>query len=192
MRASKITRKTKETDIILELNLDGSGIRTIDSGIGFLDHMLELLSAHGNFDLNVKCSGDTKVDDHHTVEDIGICLGKALAQALGDKKGIQRYASFTIPMDEALSTVNLDLSGRPYLVYNADIKGKTGTFDVELTEEFFRAVSTYGGITMHMSVLDGSNNHHIVESLFKAFARALSLASRVVSDQIPSSKGILE
>lgn len=192
MRTSRIIRKTKETAIELELNLDGSGKRDINIGVGFLEHMLELLAAHGNFDLSVKCSGDLKVDDHHTVEDIGICLGKAISEALGDKRGIERYASKTIPMDEALSTVTLDLSGRPYLVYNAPIKGKTGNFDVELAEEFFRAVSTYGGITMHMNTLSGSNNHHIVESLFKAFARALSEASRIVSDKVPSSKGVLE
>lgn len=192
MREAKITRKTKETNIELKLNLDGSGIRNIDIGIGFLEHMLQLFAAHGNFDLNLKCVGDINVDFHHTVEDIGICLGKAINEALGDKKGIARYAAVSIPMDESLSEVVLDLSGRPYLVYNVDISGKTGEFDVELTEEFFRAVSTYGGITLHMNNLYGSNNHHIIESLFKAFSRALSSAVKVVSNTIPSSKGMLE
>lgn len=192
MRIANIKRKTKETDIELTLNLDGNGERDINIGVGFLEHMLELFASHGNFDLMIKCKGDINVDDHHTVEDIGICLGKAIAQALGDKKGILRYSSITIPMDEALSTVTIDLSGRPFLVYNADISGKTGTFDVELVEEFFRAVSTFGGITLHMNKLYGNNNHHIIESLFKAFARALRKASSIVSDKIPSSKGVLE
>ncbi len=192
MRTAKIVRKTKETDIELELNLDGSGKREINVGIGFLEHMLELFSAHGNFDLNLKCKGDINVDYHHTVEDIGICLGKAITEALGNKKGIRRYSSISIPMDESLSTVSLDLSGRPFLVYNAPVSGKTGEFDTELMEEFFRAVSTYGGITLHMNNHYGNNNHHILESLFKAFARALSSAVEIVSDTIPSSKGVLE
>lgn len=192
MRKSKITRATKETEIVLELNIDGNGIRDIDTGIGFLDHMLELFSSHGDFDLTVKAKGDIKVDFHHTVEDIGICLGKAFQEALGDKRGIARYASISIPMDEALSNVTVDISGRPYLVYQVDISGKTGDFDVELTEEFFRAVATYGGITMHMNNLTGNNNHHIIESLFKAFARAMSMACKIISDSIPSSKGVLE
>lgn len=192
MRIAKITRKTKETDIELELNLDGNGKRNIKIGVGFMEHMLELFAVHGNFDFDLKCVGDTMVDDHHTVEDIGICLGKAISEALSDKKGIKRYSSVTIPMDEALSTVTIDLSGRPYLVYNVRVSGKSGNFDVELIEEFFRAVSTYGGITMHMNTLYGNNNHHVVESLFKAFSRALSEASRIVSDKIPSSKGVLE
>lgn len=192
MRTAKIVRKTKETDIELELNLDGSGKREINVGIGFLEHMLELFSAHGNFDFNLKCKGDINVDYHHTVEDIGICLGKAITEALGNKKGIRRYSSISIPMDESLSTVSLDLSGRPFLVYNAPVSGKTGEFDTELMEEFFRAVSTYGGITLHMNNHYGNNNHHILESLFKAFARALSSAVEIVSDTIPSSKGVLE
>jgi len=192
MRTSEIVRKTKETDISLELNLDGSGMREISVGIGFLEHMLELFAVHGNFDLTLKCNGDINVDFHHTVEDIGICLGKAITEALADKKGIKRYSSVSIPMDEALSDVTLDLSGRPYLVYNVDVKGKTGDFDVELVEEFFRAVSTCGGITLHINEKYGNNNHHIIESVFKAFARALSEASRIVSDKIPSSKGMLE
>lgn len=192
MRKSKITRATKETEILLELNIDGSGERDIDTGVGFLDHMLELFSAHGNFDLIVKAKGDIKVDFHHSVEDIGICLGKAFVEALGDKRGIARYSNISIPMDEALSNVTVDISGRPYLVYNVDISGKTGDFDVELTEEFFRAVSTYGGITMHINNITGSNNHHIIESIFKAFARAMDQATKIVSDKIPSSKGVLE
>jgi imidazoleglycerol-phosphate dehydratase len=192
MRTAEIKRKTNETDINMTFNLDGSGVRDIDAGIGFIEHMLELFASHGNFDLKLKCVGDVKVDFHHTVEDIGICLGKAIAESLSDKKGIKRYASVTIPMDEALSTVTLDLSGRPYLVYNVKVSGKTGDFDVELIEEFFRAVSTYGGITLHINNLYGSNNHHVIESIFKAFARALAKAVRIVSDKIPSSKGILE
>lgn len=192
MRESKIVRETKETSIYLKLELDGDGNKTIDTGVGFLDHMLELFAVHGNFDLTLNCKGDINVDDHHTVEDIGICLGKAIKDCLGDKKGIQRYAEMTIPMDESLSTVNIDISGRPYLVFNAKLEGKTGNFDCELVEEFFRAISTYGGITLHINNAYGSNKHHIIESIFKAFARALSDASKIVSNKLPSSKGVLE
>ena len=192
MRSGEITRKTNETDIKLKLIVDGTGVRNIQTGVGFMDHMLELFAAHGNFDLSIACKGDTEVDFHHTVEDIGICLGKAIVEALGDKRGIRRYASVTIPMDEALSTVTIDLSGRPFLVYNVEVCGKTGDFDVELIEEFMRAVSNCGGITLHINNLYGNNNHHIIESVFKAFARALKSASEIISDSVPSSKGMLE
>ena len=171
----------------------GGGIVEADSGIGFFDHMLELLGYHSGFGLAVGCEGDTRVDGHHSVEDIGIALGKALAKAVGDKRGIARYASVTIPMDESLATVSVDFSGRPYLVFNADFSAaKVGEFDLELVEEFFRAVATYGGITLHVNLHYGSNNHHKAEAIFKAFARALSAAVKIVSDEIPSSKGILE
>lgn len=192
MRQSKIERNTKETQIALSLNLDGTRQNCIDTGVGFLDHMLELVACHSDFDLSVKCVGDLKVDAHHSVEDIGIVFGKALLECLGDKKGIQRYATFTVPMDESLATVSIDVSGRPYLVFNADFQGKIGCFDSELIEEFFRAVSTYAGLTLHINLHYGNNNHHKAEAIFKAFAHALKQATRVVSDYIPSSKGILE
>ncbi len=191
-RRAEIVRDTKETRIRLTVDL-GGGIVEADSGIGFFDHMLELLGYHSGFGLAVGCEGDTRVDGHHSVEDIGIALGKALAKAVGDKRGIARYASVTIPMDESLATVSVDFSGRPYLVFNADFSAaKVGEFDLELVEEFFRAVATYGGITLHVNLHYGSNNHHKAEAIFKAFARALSAAVKIVSDEIPSSKGILE
>lgn len=192
MRAKKIERKTNETDICLNLNLDGSGIRNIDTGVGFLDHMLELFASHGNFDLDIRCKGDLNVDAHHTVEDIGICLGKAINDALGEKIGVKRYASFTLPMDECLANVTIDVSGRPYLVFNGDFIGKVGNYDMELTEEFFRAVSNYGGLTIHVNLIYGSNNHHKVECVFKAFARALASACEIVSNKLPSTKGVIE
>lgn len=191
-RKGELSRKTKETDIILSLNLDGTGKVDTATGVGFLDHMLELFAAHGRFDLTVKCTGDTDVDYHHSVEDIGIVLGKLINKLLGDKRGINRYAERTIPMDDALVRVVIDLSGRPYLSYNASLSDRVGGFDTELVEEFFRAVSTYGLITLHIDQLAGRNTHHIIEAAFKAFARALSDACRVVSDYIPSSKGMLE
>lgn len=191
-RQAQIKRTTKETDISLSINLDGSGEYDVDSGIGFFDHMLQLFACHSGFDFSVKCNGDIKVDGHHSIEDIGIVLGKAIAKALGDKVGIKRYAGVTIPMDESLATVNLDISGRPYLVFNADLQGKVGDFDLELVEEFFRAVATYGGITLHINLHYGSNSHHKAECIFKAFARALKEAVTIVSDKLPSSKGMLE
>lgn len=192
MRKESISRKTKETDIQLKLNIDGTGKNQINTGVGFFDHMLELFSHHSKFDLEVACNGDVKVDGHHSIEDIGIVLGKAFDAAIGDKKGIARYASVFVPMDESLALVSLDISGRPYLVYDVDIDGKTGSFDNELAEEFFQAFAFNAKITLHIKLLYGQNNHHKLESIFKALARALNQAVQIVSDEIPSSKGILE
>lgn len=194
MRTASVDRKTKETEIVLELNLDGKGNYSISTGIGFFDHMLELFSKHSLIDLKLKVNGDLEVDCHHSVEDAGIVLGQALKEAIGDKKSIKRYGSFTVPMDEALATVDMDLSGRPYLVFNADFsKSKAGDMDVETVEEFMMAVCTNAGITMHVNVAYGSNNHHIIEGIYKAFARALRIAvsydDRV--EGVPSTKGIL-
>ncbi len=193
MRKASIERNTNETKIKLSINLDGKGTYNVNTGLGFFDHMMTLFACHSGFDFCVDCQGDIRVDGHHSVEDIGIVLGKAVAEALGDKVGIKRYASVTIPMDESLANVTMDISGRPFLVYNADgMTGKVGDFDIELVEEFFRAVSNYGGITLHINLLYGSNNHHKIEAIFKAFARALKEASMIVSDKLPSSKGVLE
>lgn len=194
MRKSTIQRKTSETDINLEINLDGSGVYDIETGIGFFNHMLELFSKHSLIDLKLRVSGDLDVDCHHSVEDAGISLGLALKEALGDKRSINRYGSFTIPMDEALVKVDLDLSGRPYLVFNAEFsKSTAGDLDVETIEEFMMAVCTNAGITLHINAMYGSNNHHLIEAIFKAFARALRIAvskdDRI--DGIPSTKGIL-
>jgi imidazoleglycerol-phosphate dehydratase len=194
MRTAKVDRKTKETEISLELNLDGKGVYSVSTGIGFFDHMLELFSKHSLIDLKIEMKGDLEVDCHHSVEDTGIVLGQAIKEALGDKKSITRYGSFTIPMDEALAKVDLDLSGRPYLVFNAEFsKSKAGDMDVETVEEFMMAVCTNAGITMHVNVNYGSNNHHIIEAVYKAFARALRIA--VANDDrvegVPSTKGIL-
>ncbi|MFA6709009.1 MAG: imidazoleglycerol-phosphate dehydratase HisB [Fusobacterium sp.] len=192
MRKSRIERKTLETDIVVDVNLDGSGKSTIDTGIGFLDHMLTLMAFHGSFDMEVKCTGDLYVDDHHTVEDIGIALGEAFNKALGDKRGIRRYASIYIPMDESLSHVVLDISNRPYLVFNTDFKNeKIGTMASENFKEFFRAFIGKAGITLHINVLYGENDHHKIEGIFKAFARALNEGMEVISDKISSSKGVL-
>lgn len=194
MRRAKVSRTTKETDIKVELNLDGSGKHRISSSIPFLDHMLSLFSAHGLFDLSVQARGDKEVDYHHTVEDIGICLGGALKQALGEKEGIRRYGSAFVPMDESLASVHLDLSGRPYLVYHLPLRRrKIGDFDTELVREFFQALVSNAAITLHAQVAYGSNGHHIVESLFKALGRALRQA--VSKDErmrgVPSTKGSL-
>ncbi|NLC16731.1 MAG: imidazoleglycerol-phosphate dehydratase HisB [Clostridiales bacterium] len=191
-RSGELKRTTKETDVFVSLNLDGEGKSQIDTGIGFFDHMLELFAAHANFDLTIKCKGDLKVDGHHTVEDVGIVLGKLINQILGDKKGIKRYGEKTVPMDEALVRAVLDVSGRPFLACDLNCKGRIGDFDGELAEEFFRALSSYGLITMHINKLAGKNTHHIIEAAFKAVARALSEALKVVSDKIPSSKGVIE
>ena len=195
MRTAQISRKTAETDISLKLNLDGNGISNIDTGVGFLDHMLTLFARHGNFNLDVKCTGDTDVDYHHSVEDIGICLGDALKEALGDMRGINRYGSFILPMDETLVLVALDISGRDFLSCKLGIPSlKIGDFDAELVEEFFWGFVRHAGVTLHIKKLDGLNSHHIAEGAFKAFARALSQAVSINekdADRIPSTKGVL-
>jgi imidazoleglycerol-phosphate dehydratase len=176
-RVGEVHRKTKETDIRLNLKLDGKGITSIQSGVSFMDHMLTLFSVHGFFDLEVKGAGDVEVDDHHTVEDLGICLGQALKQALDDLSGICRYGFSVIPMDEALAQVALDISNRPYLHYEAPIKDqKVGTFDTALAKEFLRALSLHAGLTLHVTVFHGDNSHHIIEAVFKALGRALGQA----------------
>ena len=195
MRTAEITRNTAETSIALALNVDGKGVAKIDTGCGFLDHMLTLFAAHGKFDLTVSCKGDTHVDDHHTVEDVGIALGAAFAKALGDKKGIVRYGSMTLPMDEALILCALDLSGRCGLYSKLDIPSRrVGSFDTELVEEFFWAFVRNAAATLHFVQLAGTNSHHIIEGAFKAFGRAMRAAVAVdpaFADQIPSTKGVL-
>ena len=193
MRISELSRKTAETDITLSLNLDGTGKSRIDTGCGFLDHMLTLFAAHGKFDLTVTCVGDTQVDDHHSVEDIGIVLGQAFAQALGDKRGITRYGSFLLPMDEALILSAVDISGRSCLVYGLEIPTeKIGSFDTELVEEFFLAFTRPCPMSLHLKRLAGKNSHHIVAGAFKSVARSLKAAVALDgSDQIPSTKGVL-
>ncbi len=195
MREAKIERKTNETDISLSLNLDGDGVCDIDTGCGFLDHMLELVSAHSRFDLAVKCKGDTKVDYHHTVEDIGIAFGEAFKKALGDKGGICRYADVTIPMDESLVMCAIDVSGRCYLLYDLVLKqAKVGDFDTELVEEFFWGFCRKAEVTLDFIQLAGKNTHHIIECAFKAFARALRAAVKIdesLKGKVPSSKGAL-
>ena len=195
MRKANIVRKTNETDIQLSLCLDGKGEGTIDTGCGFLNHMLTLFAKHGRFDLDVKCVGDTDVDYHHTAEDIAICLGKAFSEAMGDKKGITRYADIILPMDEALIMCALDISGRGGLYYNLEIPAcKVGDFDTELCEEFFRAFVRESGITLHIRQLSGSNSHHIIEGTFKAVARVLSKGVSInekYKDEIPSTKGVI-
>lgn len=193
MRTSTITRATKETDIRLALNLDGSGKADIQTGIGFFDHMLTTLAMHSGMDLELVAKGDLHVDAHHTVEDTGIVLGKAFAQALGDKTGIVRYDSAYIPMDEALAFCALDISGRPYLVLDADFTAdRIGGFDTALTEEFFRALAFNAGITLHLRLLYGRNDHHKCEALFKAAAHALKAAVRLQGRALLSTKGVLE
>ena len=193
MRTFEIARKTAETDILLSLNLDGTGRSSIDTGCGFLDHMLTLFAAHGKFDLTVKCVGDTQVDDHHSVEDIGICLGQAFQNALGDKRGITRYGSFLLPMDEALILTAVDISGRSCLCYGLEIPTeKIGTFDTELVEEFLLAFTRCCPMSLHVKQLAGKNSHHIVEGCFKSLARSLKAAVALDgSDAIPSTKGVL-
>lgn len=192
MRTTTVSRTTAETDITLTLNLDGTGKADIRSGVGFLDHMLTLFAVHGGFDLALVCKGDTDVDDHHSVEDIGICLGKAFAQALGDKKGIARYADITLPMDEALVLCALDISGRAVLCTDLSLPAqKVGTFDTELGEEFLAAFVRSSGVTLHIRQLAGKNTHHILEAVFKALGRVLGKACTVVGDSIPSTKGVL-
>lgn len=192
MRTSNISRKTKETDINLKLNLDGTGNYEITTGIGFFDHMLTALCVHAGLDLSVSCDGDLHVDGHHTVEDVGIVLGQALKKAIGDKSGINRYGSAFVPMDEALGFCSLDISGRAYLVFNADFKSPMiGGFDTSLTEEFFRAVAFNSGITLHIKCEYGTNDHHKVEAMFKAFAHALKQAKAINGSEVLSTKGSL-
>lgn len=193
MRTSEITRNTAETKISLKLNLDGTGKSQIDTGVGFLNHMLTLFAAHGKFDLTVTCSGDTEVDDHHSVEDIGICLGQAFQAALGDKRGITRYGSFLLPMDEALILSAVDISGRSCLSYGLDIPTeKIGTFDTGLVEEFFLGFTRNCPMSLHLRQLAGTNSHHIVEGAFKSVGRALKAAVALDgSNDIPSTKGVL-
>lgn len=194
MRSKTISRETAETSINMEFAIDGTGKTVIDTGVGFLDHMLTLFTKHGRFDLDVKCNGDIEVDQHHSVEDIGIVLGQAFNASIGTKEGIERYAQAAVPMDEALSTVTIDISGRPFLVFNVEgMKDKVGNFDTELVEEFFHAFTSHAKVTLHINLDYGKNTHHIIESIFKGFGRALRMASAVNPDVkgIPSTKGLL-
>lgn len=195
MREAHIARDTKETKVKVDLNLDGSGQVDVSTGVGFMDHMLELLAFHGKFDLYARVDGDLQVDSHHTIEDLGIVLGQCLSQALGDKKGITRYGAFTIPMDEALVACNLDLSGRPFLVFNVTLDNVLlGNYQTEMTEEFFRAFAFNSGMTLHFNEAYGKNMHHVIEACFKSFARALKEAVTInekYRDEIVSSKGVL-
>lgn len=195
MRRAQITRKTAETDITVSVNLDGSGSYDNRTGVGFFDHMLDQLARHALIDMHIQATGDLHIDDHHTVEDTGIAIGQALTRAMGDKKGIRRYGACLLPMDDALVRAALDLSGRPFLVWNVDLPTqKIGTFDTELVREFFQALSTHGGITLHVDCLHGVNSHHIAEAAFKAVARALRDALETdlrKADAIPSTKGTL-
>ncbi len=195
MRRTEGSRKTAETEIWLSLHLDGTGESEVDTGCGFLDHMLTLFARHGRFDLNISCKGDTYVDDHHTVEDVAICLGDAFAQALGDKRGIVRYGSCALPMDEALILTAVDISGRGMLGYALNIPAqKVGTFDTELTKEFFTALARRADMTIHVRQLAGENSHHIIEGAFKSLARSLRAAVAIdprFASEIPSTKGVL-
>ena len=195
MRTGKVKRTTKETDIDVAVDLDGKGVSQIATGIGFLDHMLDLLARHSRIDLTIKAKGDLHIDHHHTTEDVGIALGQAVKQALGDMKGITRYADVHVPMDEALTRVALDISGRPFLVFKAEFgRDKVGTFDTELVQEWFQAFAMNSGMTLHVATLYGSNDHHIAESCFKGLARALRTAVAIdarAANEIPSTKGSL-
>jgi imidazoleglycerol-phosphate dehydratase len=193
-RKAEVKRKTKETEVMLKLDLDGSGKTSILTGIPFFDHMLSLLAYHSSIDLTLKAKGDMDVDAHHTAEDVGICLGDAIRKALGEAKGIQRYGIAVIPMDETLASVALDFSMRPCLVYHMKLKrSKIGSFDLELVEEFFKALTNHGGISLHINLLYGKNSHHMVEAVFKAFGRALrgAVSPDPRTSEVPSSKGIL-
>lgn len=195
MRKASITRDTAETKITVELDLDGTGIYDNATGVGFFDHMLDQLARHAMIDMTVRCAGDRHIDDHHSVEDVGIALGQALAEAVGDKAGINRYGACLLPMDDALVRAALDISARPYLVWNVDLPtAKIGTFDSELVREFFQAFSTHGGLTLHVDALHGINSHHIAEAAFKSVARALRMALEAdprAEGKIPSTKGSL-
>jgi imidazoleglycerol-phosphate dehydratase len=195
MRSAEVTRKTAETDVTVSVGLDGSGACRAETGVGFFNHMLDQLARHSLIDLDVRATGDLHIDDHHTVEDVGIALGQALARALGDKRGIRRYGHFALAMDDAQVAVALDLSGRPFLVWNVDFPtAKIGTFDTELVREFFQALATHGGITLHVDRVHGLNSHHIAEAAFKAVARALRMAVEAdprMAGVLPSTKGAL-
>lgn len=195
MRIAEIKRETAETEIELSIDLDGVGDSTVNTGVGFLDHMLTLFSRHGRFDLNLTCDGDVYVDDHHSVEDIGICLGKAFAQALGEMRGINRYGHIILPMDETLILCAVDISGRACLCFEADFPSdKIGTFDTELVEEFFAAFVRSSNVTLHIKQISGKNSHHIAEGIFKAFGRTMKTAVAIdaeLGDEIPSTKGVL-
>jgi imidazoleglycerol-phosphate dehydratase len=191
-RTAKTHRKTKETDITIQLNLDGDGKYEIDSGIGFLDHMLSHLSKHSRIDTTVRAKGDLNIDSHHTVEDIGLCLGQCLLEALGDKKGINRYGNSSVPMEDSLANVSIDLSGRPSCVYNVEYRtDKIGDFDVQCLEEMLRSFSNAGKFNLHINVPYGTNSHHIAEAIFKATGQALGSAVKIVGKDIPSTKGTL-
>ena len=195
MRVSEINRKTAETDIQLMLNIDGSGNSNIETGCGFLDHMLTLFAKHGRFDLDIFCKGDIEVDFHHTAEDIGICLGKAFSEAMGDKKGICRYGNMILPMDEALVLTAVDFSGRSYLAYTVNLlRAKVGDFDTELVEEFWQAFVREAGLNLHINQMAGVNTHHIIEGIFKSAARSIRAAVAIdekAKDEVPSTKGVL-
>ena len=195
MRKAQVKRKTKETDIAVEIDLDGAGKSSAQTGIGFLDHMLDLLARHSRIDISVKAQGDLHIDHHHTTEDVGIAIGQAMKQALGDMKGITRYADVHVPMDEALTRVAVDVSGRPFLVFKVQfVRDKVGTFDTELVNEWFQAFAMNSGMTLHVETLYGSNDHHIAESCFKGLARALRTALAIdprAANEIPSTKGSL-
>lgn len=196
-RYAEVNRKTTETEISLSINLDGSGKSNVDTGIGFFDHMLTLFSAHGCFDLKVKCKGDIEIDGHHSIEDVGIALGQAFRSAIGDKRGISRYGSFYLPMDESLVLIALDISGRPFLVYDpgsSPMSPMIGNYDTELTEEFLRAFAFQAGITLHVKILCGKNSHHKIEAIFKGLGHALRIAVETdprIKGGIPSTKGLL-
>lgn len=192
MRRGFVERNTLETKVEVKINLDGSGKAEIDTGIGFLDHMLTLFTFHSKFDLTVKCRGDLQVDDHHTIEDLGICLGQSFKDALGEKIGIKRYSTVYIPMDESLAYTSLDISNRPYLVFNVNFKSeRIGNMSTQMFKEFFRAFVNESRITLHINLIYGENDHHKIEAVFKSFARALREGSEVVSGDISSSKGVL-
>ena len=195
MRKATVKRKTKETDVEVEVDLDGTGRSAVATGIGFLDHMLDLLARHSRIDITVKAKGDLHIDHHHTTEDVGIALGQAVKQALGDMKGITRYADVHVPMDEALTRVAIDISGRPFLVFKAEfVRDKVGSFDTELVQEWFQAFAMNAGITLHAETLYGTNDHHIAECCFKALARALKVAVAIdprAKGEVPSTKGSL-
>jgi imidazoleglycerol-phosphate dehydratase len=191
-RKAKISRKTNETDISLQINLDGQGKYDLNTGVGFLDHMLSHLSKHSKIDVVLKAKGDLEVDQHHTVEDVAICLGEALVQALGDKKGIARYGNSAVPMEDALANVAIDLSGRPFCVYNVQYRTeKIGDFDVECVEELLRSFANHGKFNLHITVPHGTNSHHIAEAIFKAIGQALGQAVKITGKDIPSTKGSL-